>query len=69
MNNLQNKVALITGGTKGIGFGIAQSLLKQGVNVAITGRTKETADNAAKELNKSGNDASNAKGKQTKERE
>jgi len=62
MNNLQNKVALITGGTKGIGFGIAQSLLKQGVNVAITGRTKETADNAAKELNKSGNDASYAIG-------
>ncbi len=43
MISLKNKVALITGGTKGIGFGIAQSLLEQGVNVAITGRNASSA--------------------------
>ena len=41
MNDLQNKSALITGGTKGIGYGIAEALLKQGINVAITGRAVE----------------------------
>ncbi len=50
MNSFNNKVALITGGTKGIGFGIAQSLMEQGINVAITGRLAESAKNAADEL-------------------
>ncbi|HBY69397.1 MAG TPA: short-chain dehydrogenase, partial [Flavobacteriaceae bacterium] len=52
MKNLNDKVALITGGTKGIGYGIAVSLLQQGINVAITGRKEETAKQAAEELNK-----------------
>ncbi|MFT4849597.1 MAG: 3-oxoacyl-[acyl-carrier protein] reductase [Parvicella sp.] len=51
MENLRYKVALITGGTKGIGYAVAESLLKQGIYVAITGRTKEGAKDAAKELN------------------
>ncbi|NNL15022.1 MAG: SDR family oxidoreductase [Flavobacteriaceae bacterium] len=51
MISLNNKVALITGGTKGIGYGIAQSLMKQGVNVAITGRNKSSAIDAASQLN------------------
>ena len=42
--------ALITGGSKGIGYGIAASLLKEGVNVAITSRHQDAADAAAKEL-------------------
>ena len=46
--------ALITGGTKGIGYGIAASLLKEGVNVAITSRHQDAADAAAKELSKTG---------------
>ena len=54
---LQNKVALITGGTKGIGYGIAQCLLEQGVNVAITGRSIDSAKEAAKSLNANGNDS------------
>lgn len=45
-----NKTALITGGTKGIGLGIARSLLKDGYNVAITSRSLESADQIAKEL-------------------
>ncbi len=48
MNSLHNKIVLITGGTKGIGFGVAQSLLAQGVNVAITGRYLETARASAR---------------------
>ena len=51
MKSLQNKIALITGGTKGIGFGIAQSLLEQGINVAITGRNESSALKAAEQLN------------------
>ncbi len=51
MENSKNKVALITGGTKGIGRGIAESLLKLGMNVAITSRTLDSAEKAAGELN------------------
>jgi len=51
MNNLKNKVALVTGGTKGIGYGIAQSLLHEGIHVAITGRNKSSAQKAADALN------------------
>ena len=46
----ENKVAYITGGTKGIGFGIAKILLQNGINVAITGRKKADVDHAVSEL-------------------
>ncbi|MBC7417369.1 MAG: SDR family NAD(P)-dependent oxidoreductase, partial [Pedobacter sp.] len=52
---MNNKVALITGGSKGIGFGIAEALLKDGFKVAITSRSQESADSAAKELNNNEN--------------
>lgn len=52
MNSIQNKVALITGGSKGIGYGIAEALLKKGVNVAITSRTEASANEASNQLNK-----------------
>ncbi len=52
MTTLKNKVALITGGTKGIGYGIAERLLQEGVNVAVTSRTLESAQEAADRLNK-----------------
>lgn len=35
---LRGQVAFVTGGSKGIGFGIAQSLVARGVHVVITGR-------------------------------
>jgi 3-oxoacyl-[acyl-carrier protein] reductase len=46
------KTALITGGSKGIGYGVAESLIKDGIKVAITSRTQASADEAATELNK-----------------
>jgi len=45
------KTALITGGTKGIGLGIAQALIADGVRVAITGRKAADTEKAAAELN------------------
>ncbi|MFV0566497.1 MAG: SDR family oxidoreductase [Flavobacteriaceae bacterium] len=51
MEPLQNKVALITGGSKGIGYGVAQALLAQGINVAITSRSEASAQKAADALN------------------
>ncbi len=50
MNNLKDKVAYITGGSKGIGYGIAKILLDNGMNVVITSRTLETAQQAAASL-------------------
>ena len=50
MSNLEGKVALITGGTKGIGYGVAEALLNQGLKVIITSRSKAAADKAASEL-------------------
>ncbi|MGJ8666055.1 MAG: SDR family oxidoreductase [Patiriisocius sp.] len=52
MTELKNKVALVTGGSKGIGFGIAKKLLANGIHVAITSRSLESAREAADELKK-----------------
>ncbi|OWK98727.1 short-chain dehydrogenase [Kaistella haifensis DSM 19056] len=49
---MKDKVAYITGGTKGIGFGIAQVLLQNGIIVAISGRKQEDAEAAANHLSK-----------------
>lgn len=50
MNKLKDKVAYITGGSKGIGYGIAKILLDNGMRVAITSRTIEAAQEAAASL-------------------
>ena len=46
------KTAIVTGGTKGIGYGIAEAMLLQGMNVTITGRKQETVDAAVSSLTK-----------------
>ncbi len=50
MDNLKDKVAYITGGSKGIGFGIAKTLLENGMKVAITSRSLAAAKEAAEAL-------------------
>lgn len=46
-----NKTALITGGSKGIGYGIAEVLINEGIKVAITSRSSVAAELAAAKLN------------------
>jgi len=48
--NLKNAVALVTGGSAGIGYSIAKTLAESGARVAITGRDKARLEKAAKEL-------------------
>ena len=43
---IENKVAYITGGTKGVGYGIAKILLENGISVAFSGRKKEDVEKA-----------------------
>jgi 3-hydroxybutyrate dehydrogenase len=49
---LDNKVAVITGGTRGIGFGVAQAFVTEGASVVLTGRSQEKGDKALAELGK-----------------
>ncbi len=50
MSKLQGKTALITGGSKGIGFGVADALARAGMNVVITARTSVEVESAAARL-------------------
>lgn len=43
---LQGKKAIVTGGTRGIGFAVVQSFLKNGASVALFGSRQETVDKA-----------------------
>ncbi|HEV7746210.1 MAG TPA: SDR family oxidoreductase [Pyrinomonadaceae bacterium] len=49
--NLTGKVAAVTGGTKGIGRGIAEALVREGVNVCISARTGDEIAPAIAALN------------------
>lgn len=56
--NFQNKVVLITGGTKGIGLGIAEKLAAEKMRIAITGRDPEETRTIESKLKQKGaNDA------------
>src|SRR6202022_3532157 len=50
MEKLKGKTALITGGSRGIGRAIALALAKEGVNIAVTGRTEGDLKNVLQEI-------------------
>ena len=50
-NYLKNKTVLITGGSSGIGYSIAEAALKNGANVIITGRNEKKLNLACNKLN------------------
>ena len=52
MDQLANKVVYITGGSKGIGYGIAKLLVEKGMKVVISSRTLEAAQQAADSISK-----------------
>lgn len=48
--DLRGQVALVTGGSRGIGYGIAQALVTEGVDVVITGRDEPSLNEATRRL-------------------
>lgn len=56
MFNLENKVVIVTGGTRGIGFETVKAFLEEKAKVILFGSRKETVDNSIKELKELGYD-------------
>jgi NAD(P)-dependent dehydrogenase (short-subunit alcohol dehydrogenase family) len=54
MSTIKTRTAYITGGTKGIGYSIAESIIKEGGNAVITSRSSAAAEKAASTLNAMG---------------
>ena len=52
--NLNGKTALVTGGSKGIGYGVAAALVREGMNVTLTARSGDEVEAAAKALTEQG---------------
>ena len=50
--NLKGKIALITGGSRGIGAMIAEGFVRNGVKTYISSRKSEACDKKAEELSK-----------------
>ena len=49
-NSLQGRSAIVTGGSKGIGRGIAETFAAAGIDVVVTGRTQSDVDTCVSEL-------------------
>src|SRR6516162_8792286 len=60
MESLAGKVAVVTGGTRGIGRAIVERLLHERVSVAFCGRTRESADRALSALGSEGKASAHA---------
>ncbi|SFJ57107.1 3-ketoacyl-ACP reductase [Myroides guanonis] len=60
MENIQNKIAIVTGGGRGLGKATAIALAKEGVHVGITGRNEKTLQETVIELKKLGVNAAYA---------
>src|SRR5512146_2462885 len=54
MENLENKIVVITGSTRGFGYATAQAILKAGATVVVSGRSKDALDRAVAALRSSG---------------
>lgn len=54
MDSLEKRSALVTGGSKGIGYSVAESLVRAGMNVAITARNEAEVEEAARRLGEIG---------------
>ena len=50
MTGWKGKVAIVTGGNRGIGHGIAEALAREGLTVALTARSSEDAERAAQQV-------------------
>lgn len=58
MDNLNNKVVVITGASSGIGFGIAKQCAKEGARIMLAAQNEDKLEKAAKELQEMGADVS-----------
>lgn len=47
---MKNKVVIITGGGKGIGFGVSKAFASEGASLVLTGRTPSTLEQAKEQL-------------------
>ena len=56
MSSLAGQVAVVTGGSRGIGLAVARALLQQGAAVAVTGTNESRLEAAARELQAPGGD-------------
>ncbi len=51
---MQNQIVVITGSTRGLGYAMAEAMLKAGATVVVSGRSAELVERAAKRLSRHG---------------